>query len=227
MINNQYNRSNQPSWKEVLSDELQKPYFNDLEIFIAEQRKLNIIYPPNNLVFNAFNRTPFDTIKVVILGQDPYHGYKQAHGLCFSVPEGIKPPPSLKNIFKELKQDIGFEIPTHGNLENWANQGVLLLNTTLTVKANEPLSHANKGWETFTDKAIEILSHKKERLVFLLWGKNAQAKEPLINTSKHFILKAAHPSPFSAYRGFFGCKHFSKTNEILEKMKVEKINWKL
>lgn len=213
------------SWKEVLKDEFQKPYFSDLKKFLIGQRIQNTIYPPGNLIFNAFDKTPFNEVKVVILGQDPYHGPGQAHGLCFSVPKGINPPPSLNNIFKEIKQDIGADIPGNGNLERWAEQGVLLLNATLTVMANQPLSHQNKGWEIFTDRVIELLSLQKKGLVFLLWGRNAKAKEPLIDESKHFVLKAAHPSPFSAYSGFFGCKHFSKTNELLEKQSITPIDW--
>ncbi len=213
------------SWKEVLKDEFQKPYFSDLKKFLVDQRAINTIYPPGNMIFNAFDKTPFTEVKVVILGQDPYHGPGQAHGLCFSVPKGITPPPSLMNIFKEIKQDIGSDIPSNGNLERWAEQGVLLLNATLTVMANQPLSHQNRGWETFTDRVIELLSLQKKGLVFLLWGRNAKAKEPLIDDSKHFILKAAHPSPFSAYSGFFGCKHFSKTNELLEQQSITPIDW--
>lgn len=215
------------SWKEVLLDEFQKPYFSELKSFLVAQRAQHTIYPPGNMIFNAFDKTPFDKVKVVILGQDPYHGPGQAHGLCFSVPQGIAPPPSLMNIFKEIKQDVGVEIPAHGNLERWAEQGVLLLNATLTVMANQPLSHQNKGWETFTDRVIQLLSIKKKGLVFLLWGRNAKAKESLIDVSKHFILKAAHPSPFSAYSGFFGCKHFSKTNALLEQQSITPIDWKI
>jgi uracil-DNA glycosylase len=215
------------SWKEVLTDEFQKPYFFELKRFLVDQRSQQTIYPPGNLIFNAFDKTPFDKVKVVILGQDPYHGPGQAHGLCFSVPRGIAPPPSLVNIFKEIKEDVGAPIPSHGNLEHWAEQGVLLLNATLTVIANQPLSHQNKGWETFTDKVIELLSQQKKGLVFILWGRNAKAKEPLIDASKHFILKAAHPSPFSAYSGFFGCNHFSKTNQLLQQQDISPIDWNL
>jgi len=215
------------SWKEVLTDEFQKPYFFELKRFLVDQRSQPTIYPPGNLIFNAFDKTPFDKVKVVILGQDPYHGPGQAHGLCFSVPRGIAPPPSLVNIFKEIKEDVGAPIPSHGNLEHWAEQGVLLLNATLTVIANQPLSHQNKGWETFTDKVIELLSQQKKGLVFILWGRNAKAKEPLIDASKHFILKAAHPSPFSAYSGFFGCNHFSKTNQLLQQQDISPIDWNL
>jgi uracil-DNA glycosylase len=213
------------SWKEALSDEFGKPYFADLKKFLVAEKSTHEVYPPGSLIFNAFNKTPFDQVKVVLLGQDPYHGKGQAHGLCFSVPKGIAPPPSLVNIFEEIHNDIGLPVPNHGNLEAWASQGVLLLNATLTVRANKPLSHQGKGWETFTDRVIQVLSEKKKGLVFLLWGKNAKAKEVLIDASKHFILKAAHPSPYSADSGFFGCKHFSKTNEILKKQSLPIIDW--
>jgi uracil-DNA glycosylase len=177
------------------------------------------------LIFNAFQLTPFDRVRVVILGQDPYHGAGQAHGLCFSVPRGITPPPSLVNIFKEIQRDTGAPVPAHGNLEAWARQGVLLLNATLTVRANQPGSHQRKGWETFTNAVIQKLSEKRVGLIFLLWGKFAQEKEALIDTNRHYILKAAHPSPYSAYNGFFGCSHFSRTNEILRKHGLEEISW--
>ena len=215
------------SWKEALIDEFGKPYFADLKKFLVEEKSAHEVYPPGSLLFNAFNKTPFDQVKVVLLGQDPYHGKGQAHGLCFSVPKGIAPPPSLVNIFQEIHNDIGLPVPNHGNLEAWASQGVLLLNATLTVRANKPLSHQGKGWETFTDRVIQVLSEKKKGLVFLLWGKNAKAKEQLIDGAKHFILKAAHPSPYSADFGFFGCKHFSKTNEILKKQSLPIIDWSI
>src|ERR1035437_7769206 len=215
------------SWKEVLIDEFQKPYFQQLKSFLVEEKKQYAVYPPGNLIFNAFDQTPFDKVKVVLLGQDPYHGKGQAHGLCFSVSNGIKPPPSLVNIFKEIKNDLGIAVPSHGNLESWAKQGVLLLNATLTVRANQPLSHHKKGWEIFTDRVIETLSTKKTGIVFLLWGNNARIKEQLIDGSKHHILTAAHPSPYSSNNGFFGCKHFSKTNEILKKQDQELVNWQL
>jgi len=215
------------SWKEVLSDEFDKPYFSALKKFLIEEKSKYEVYPPGSLIFNAFNKTPFDQVKVVLLGQDPYHGPGQAHGLCFSVPNGITPPPSLVNIFKEIHDDLGLPVPNHGNLEAWARQGVLLLNATLTVQANKPLSHQNKGWEIFTDRVIQVLSEKKKGLVFLLWGRNAKAKETLIDGTKHFILKAAHPSPYSAESGFFGCRHFSKTNEILEKQSLSPIDWRI
>jgi uracil-DNA glycosylase len=215
------------SWKEVLIEEFNKPYFADLKKFLVEEKAMNAVYPPGNLIFNAFNQTPFDQVKVVLLGQDPYHGKGQAHGLCFSVPQGIAAPPSLVNIFKEIQTDIGLPVPNHGNLEAWAKQGVMLLNATLTVRANQALSHQNKGWETFTDRVIQVLSERKKGLVFLLWGRNAKAKEAFIDTSKHFILKAAHPSPFSADSGFFGCRHFSKTNEILQRQSITPIDWRI
>jgi uracil-DNA glycosylase len=215
------------SWKEVLIDEFQKSYFLDLKKFLIEEKAQHTVYPPGSLIFNAFDKTPFGEVKVVLLGQDPYHGPGQAHGLCFSVPNGIPAPPSLVNMFKEMREDLGLPIPSHGNLEPWAKQGVLLLNTSLTVRANQPLSHQNKGWETFTDRVIEVLSEKRNGLVFLLWGRNAKAKESLIDTSKHKILTAAHPSPFSAANGFFGCRHFSKTNEYLKTQSLNPIDWRL
>ena len=215
------------SWQNVLKTEFEKPYFTQLDKTLEKDYTTEIIYPPKNLVFNAFNKTPFNQVKVVLLGQDPYHGSGQAHGLCFSVPSGIKPPPSLVNVFKELNSDLGIPVPSHGNLEPWANQGVFLLNATLTVKAKQPLSHHQMGWETFTDHVIEILSKEKTGIVFLLWGRNAQEKEQLIDTTKHFVLKAAHPSPYSASNGFFGCKHFSKTNKILEIQSMKRIDWRI
>jgi len=215
------------SWKEVLRNEFNAPYFRDLKEFLLEEKKHYTIFPPGNLIFNAFNLTPFDNVKVVLLGQDPYHNIHQAHGLCFSVQPGIEHPRSLVNIFKELHDDLGYKIPQSGNLEKWAQQGVLLLNATLTVRAHQAGSHQNHGWETFTAAVIRNLSDRKEGLVFLLWGNYAQAKESLIDTSKHFILKTVHPSPLSASRGFFGCKHFSKTNEILERQGKGIINWEL
>jgi uracil-DNA glycosylase len=183
------------------------------------------VYPPGKYIFSAFNHTPFSNVKVVIIGQDPYHGPGQANGLCFSVSDGIPMPPSLVNIFKEIQNDLGYPIPKSGNLERWADQGVLLLNAMLTVRANQPGSHHDKGWEKFTDSVIHHISLHKEGVVFLLWGKFAQAKESLINTEKHHVLKAAHPSPFSAHSGFMGCKHFSKTNELLKAQSKEKIDW--
>lgn len=215
------------SWKAILRDEFNKNYFNELKQFLRQEKQQHIIYPIGKEIFNAFNCTPFEKVKVVILGQDPYHGKGQAHGLSFSVPFGIKPPPSLKNIFNELKADLDIPIAESGNLTSWAKQGVLLLNATLTVRAKQAGSHQNKGWENFTDAVISSLSENKEDLVFLLWGRFAQNKASLIDSKKHYILTAAHPSPFSAYGGFFGCKHFSKTNEILNKNGLETIDWRL
>lgn len=215
------------SWKCVLKDQFNSDYFLNLKKFLIEERKKYNVYPSGSLMFSAFDLTPFDKVKVVIIGQDPYHGAGQAHGLCFSVPEGIKNPPSLNNIFKELHSDLRIEPSKDGNLENWARQGVLLLNATLSVRANQAGSHQNKGWETFTNYVISTLSEKKTGLVFILWGNFAKAKETLIDSSKHNILKAAHPSPLSAYSGFFGCKHFSKTNEIFRDSGLQEIDWKL
>lgn len=217
------------SWKAVLEGEFQKDYMNDLKAFLLkEKQEGKIVFPPGNLIFNAFNHTPFQKVKAVILGQDPYHGQGQAHGLAFSVQKGVTVPPSLRSIYKELKNDIeGFIIPDHGELTKWADEGVLLLNATLTVRKGEPASHHNKGWEKFTDQAIIELSEKKKGIVFLLWGKNAQAKIPLIDANKHFILKAAHPSPYSADHGFFGCRHFSKTNQLLKEQGLEPIEWQI
>jgi uracil-DNA glycosylase len=215
------------SWKERLIEEFNRPYFADLKNFLVEEKRSYAVYPPGDKIFAAFNRTPFENVKVVILGQDPYHGKGQAHGLCFSVPPGIVPPPSLVNIFKEIHDDLGIAMPAHGNLEAWADQGVLLLNATLTVRANQAGSHQNRGWENFTDEVIRKLSQEKEGLVFILWGRYAQAKEYLIDAGRHHILKAAHPSPFSAHSGFFGCRHFSKTNEILQSQGKEPVDWSL
>lgn len=215
------------SWKEVLWNEFQQPYFIQLKSFLQQEKQSGkVIFPPASLIFNAFDTTPFDQVKVVILGQDPYHGVGQAHGLSFSVPEGIKPPPSLVNIFKELKSDIGMEIPASGNLTKWAQQGVLLLNAMLTVEAHQAASHQKKGWEEFTNAVIQKISEKREGVVFILWGRYAQEKAALIDASKHHILTSAHPSPFSATK-FLGCKHFSKTNEILQKQGLKPIDWTL
>ena len=214
------------SWKQILGSEFSKTYFQQIVTFLKVERAQNkVIYPPGQLIFNAFNTTPFHKVKVVILGQDPYHGPGQAHGLSFSVPAGIKPPPSFINIFKELRSDVGMHIPSTGNLTGWANQGVLLLNAVLTVRAGEPASHAMLGWTEFTNTVIQKLSNERTGIVFLLWGKYAQEKQALIDETKHFVLKAAHPSPFSADKGFFGCRHFSKTNELLAKQGFEPINW--
>jgi uracil-DNA glycosylase len=215
------------SWKERLIDEFNRPYFTALKNFLVEEKRSYAVYPPGDKIFAAFDRTPFENVKVVILGQDPYHGKGQAHGLCFSVPPGIASPPSLINIFKELHNDLGIAMPAHGNLEAWADQGVLLLNATLTVRANQAGSHQNRGWENFTDAVIRKLSQEKEGLVFILWGRYAQAKEYLIDAGRHHILKAAHPSPFSVHSGFFGCRHFSKTNEILQQQGKESVDWSL
>ena len=215
------------SWKEILKDEFSSQYFTELKEFLIEEKKKFNIYPPGKLIFNAFNRTAFEELRVVILGQDPYHGKGQAHGLCFSVPEGISQPPSLFNIFKELKSDLGIPIANHGNLEKWTSQGILLINATLTVRANQAGSHQNKGWEKFSDVVIQKISEKRAGIIFLLWGKYAQAKELLIDKNKHYVLKAAHPSPFSADNGFFGCKHLSKTNDILSRHGMEKIDWRI
>ncbi|MFD0940965.1 uracil-DNA glycosylase [Pedobacter boryungensis] len=219
----------EPGWLNVLSDELEKAYMKELKSFLLEEKQKGFtVYPKGADIFNAFNHTPFDKVKVVILGQDPYHGQNQAHGLSFSVQKGVAVPPSLKNMYKELADDIeGFKIPSHGNLTAWADQGVLLLNATLTVRAHEAGSHQNKGWEKFTDHIISVLSAKKTGLVFLLWGRYAQQKEILIDIHKHHVLKSAHPSPFSAYNGFFGSKPFSKTNQILIKEGLKPINWQI
>lgn len=215
------------SWKAILEGEFDKQYFKELKEFLVDEKSKYAVYPPGGLIFNAFRLTPFDRARVVLLGQDPYHGQGQAHGLCFSVPPGIAAPPSLVNIFKEIERDLGIPVPSHGNLERWARQGVLLLNATLTVRANQPGSHQRKGWENFTNAVIGKLSEKRVGLIFLLWGKFAQEKETLIDTNRHYILKAAHPSPYSAYNGFFGCRHFSKTNEILKKHGLEEIDWRV
>jgi len=215
------------SWLKVLAAEFEQPYFAELKAFLIEEKQKYVVYPPGSLIFNAFARTPFDKVKVVILGQDPYHGKGQAHGLCFSVPAGVPPPPSLVNMYKEIHKDLGITPSTSGNLECWAEQGVFLLNATLTVRASTAGSHQNKGWEKFTDKVIQNLSAGRENLVFLLWGNYARAKRTLIDNQKHLILEAPHPSPFSAYSGFFGCKHFSKTNEYLCQHGVEPIDWRV
>lgn len=213
------------SWKSVLSDEFEKQYFNELRNFVKGEYKTQKIYPPGNLIFNAFDQCSFEKLKVVILGQDPYHGPGQAHGLCFSVNDGIAFPPSLRNIFKELNGDVGKQIPTSGNLTNWAKQGVLLLNATLTVRANQAGSHQNKGWEQFTDAVIDKINEQKQHVVFILWGNYAISKAKFIAQNKHLVLTSVHPSPLSASRGFFGNKHFSRTNEFLEKHGLDPINW--
>jgi len=213
-----------PSWKEHLAPEFEKPYFKTLAQFLRQEIKEHTIYPPGKLIFNAFNKCAFDDVKVVIIGQDPYHGPGQANGLSFSVNDGIKKPPSLQNIFKELHNDIGKPIPISGNLEAWAEQGVLLLNATLTVRARTPNSHSKKGWENFTDAVIQALNEEKENLVFLLWGNYAQKKGAIIDRQKHLVLESAHPSPFSAKK-FYGNKHFSQTNAYLEKHGQAPITW--
>lgn len=214
------------SWKELLKDEFEKPYFAELIAFVKEEYQKYRIYPPGKLIFNAFNHCPVDKTKVVILGQDPYHGPGQAHGLSFSVPEGIEQPPSLQNIFREIHDDLGTSVPTSGNLERWADQGVLLLNATLTVRAHQAGSHQNKGWETFTDAVIRLLAAKKEHLVFMLWGTYAQRKGAFIDTDKHLVLKSAHPSPLSANRGgWFGNHQFSQANRYLREHGLSEIQW--
>ena len=215
------------AWYEALKEEFATPYFVDIKSFLLEEKKHHVVFPPSPLIFNAFNLTPFDDVKVVILGQDPYHNVGQAHGLAFSVPDGIQKPPSLQNIFKELNQDLNIPIPMNGNLEKWAKEGVLLLNASLTVRAHEAASHAKIGWQRFTDAAIKALSDKKQNLVFILWGNYAIAKENLIDHNKHLILKTVHPSPLSASRGFFGSHHFSKTNEYLINHNIKPIDWSL
>ena len=216
------------SWKEILHAEFSKSYFENIVAFLkTEKAQGKIIYPPGSLIFNAFDKTPFSKLKVLLLGQDPYHGKGQAMGLSFSVPKGIRPPPSLNNIFKELNEDIGLPVPATGDLTPWAEQGVMLLNAALTVRAGEPNSHAKIGWHQFTDAVIKRASEEKEGIIFLLWGAFAHQKQDLIDQTKHYVLKAAHPSPFSADKGFFGCRHFSKTNEILVQQKQDPINWAL
>lgn len=217
-----------PSWKKVLQSEFEQPYFKGIVDFLKAEKELKrTIYPPGPLIFNAFEQTPFEAVKVVILGQDPYHGPGQAHGLAFSVNKGIPLPPSLKNIFKELGTDIGLKTPAHGDLTHWARQGVLLLNATLTVRAGEANSHAKIGWMNFTDAVISKIAAVHSGVVFILWGRFAGQKEVLISQNKHHILKSAHPSPLSAHNGFFGCKHFSKTNELLVRQKKAPIDWSL
>ena len=217
-----------PSWKKVLQKEFNQSYFlNIVQHIKTEKAQKKTIYPTGNNIFNAFNLTPFENVKVVILGQDPYHGPGQAHGLCFSVLKGVDTPPSLQNIYKELNQDIGLPIPKHGELSNWAKQGVFLLNASLTVRASEPMSHSKIGWANFTDAVIKHLSDQKKNLVFILWGKFAQEKKSLIDDSKHLILSSAHPSPLSAHTGFFGSKHFSKTNEYLASHGIDPIDWQI
>jgi uracil-DNA glycosylase len=213
------------SWEKVLQPDFDKPYFKELTDFVRSEYATTTIYPPAPLIFNAFNLCPFDKVKVVIIGQDPYHGPGQAHGLCFSVNDGIQFPPSLQNIFKEIKSDLDIPIPTSGDLTRWAEQGVLLLNATLTVRAHNAGSHQKKGWETFTDSVIRILAEQKENLVFILWGAYAQKKGAFIDKNRHLVLSSAHPSPLSAYNGFFGNHHFSLTNKWLTEHNLKAIDW--
>jgi uracil-DNA glycosylase len=213
------------SWKSALAEQFDAAYFADLSAFVKGEYKDTAVYPPPKLIFNAFDLCPFDKVKVVILGQDPYHGKGQAMGLCFSVPDGVRLPPSLQNVYKELRDDLGVPIHETGDLTHWAEQGVLLLNATLTVRAAQPGSHQKKGWEQFTDAAIKKLSDEREHLVFMLWGNYAKAKKELIDTNKHLVLEAAHPSPYSAHSGFFGCKHFSKANEYLREWGIDVVEW--
>ena len=213
------------SWRQSLTDELEKPYFTELTNKVTRAYAESTVFPSPEHIFRTFELCPFQNVRVVILGQDPYHGAGQAHGLSFSVPEGIKIPPSLRNIYKEIASDIGKEIPISGDLEHWATQGVLLLNATLTVQSGQPGSHQGWGWETFTDAVIKKISDQTEHIVFLLWGKHAQVKASFIDTKKHLILQAPHPSPFSAHTGFLGCKHFSKTNDYLAKHHLPPVHW--
>ena len=213
------------SWKARLQEEFEAEYFKNLTLFVKEEYSQHKIFPPAKNIFSAFDQSSFEDTRVVILGQDPYHGEGQAHGLCFSVQKGTRMPPSLQNIFKEIKDDLGIHLPEHGCLDRWAQQGVLLLNATLTVRAHQAGSHQNKGWEEFTDAVINRLSEEKENLVFLLWGAYAQKKGELINHNKHYVLSSAHPSPFAAHRGFFGNRHFSKTNAYLKEKGLKEIEW--
>lgn len=214
-----------PSWQPLLQPEFDKPYFESLIQFVKQEYGTTQCYPPGSLIFNAFNQCPFDKVKVVLIGQDPYHEPGQAHGLCFSVNDGVPFPPSLNNIFKEIESDLGKPVPTSGNLTRWANQGVLLLNATLTVRAHQAGSHQKRGWETFTDSVIKTISDNKQNVVFILWGSYAQSKAQLINPAAHCILRSAHPSPLSAYRGFFGNHHFSVCNGYLKQHGIEEIDW--
>ncbi|MCS6916265.1 MAG: uracil-DNA glycosylase [Chitinophagales bacterium] len=216
------------SWKNLLDDQFQQPYFRSIVEALRKEKAQGItIYPPGSLIFHAFNLTPLPQVKVVLLGQDPYHGPGQAHGLCFSVPDRMPFPPSLQNIFRELQNDLGFKPPRSGNLEKWARQGVLLLNAILTVRANQAASHQHLGWQKFTDCVIRLISEQRQGVVFLLWGKFAQEKAGLIDSSRHYVLRAAHPSPLSAANGFFGCRHFSRTNELLRMQGLAEIDWRL
>jgi uracil-DNA glycosylase len=213
------------NWKQALSEEFDKPYFQALTKFVRHEYQTNKIYPPAKLIFNAFDQCSYHDVEVVIIGQDPYHGAGQAHGLCFSVNDGVRMPPSLVNIFKELQADLGVPLPDNGNLERWARQGVLLLNATLTVRAASPGSHQGKGWEEFTDAVIRVLNNEREKLVFILWGAYAQQKGEIIDRNRHFVIESAHPSPFAAHRGFFGSKPFSKTNNYLDSVNKKPVDW--
>lgn len=218
----------EPSWKAALRDEFAQPYMQELGAFLRREKSAGKeIYPPGHLIFNALDSTPLDSVRVVILGQDPYHGPGQAHGLCFSVQPGVTPPPSLQNIFKELKRDLNLPIPNHGYLQHWANQGVLMLNTSLTVERGLAGSHAKMGWQRLTDRIIQVVSEQRPHVVFLLWGAHAQSKTPLIDPTRHLLLKSAHPSPLSAHRGFLGNGHFSRTNQFLRQYGFEPIDWRL
>jgi uracil-DNA glycosylase len=214
-------------WNPVLRQEFAKPYWAELQQFVVSERERNTVYPPHDEVFSALHLTPYAEVKAVILGQDPYHGPNQAHGLCFSVRKGVPLPPSLQNIFKELEQDVGFNAPDHGCLDHWARQGVLLLNATLTVRRSAAASHQGKGWETFTDEVLKSVNEKQERVVFILWGASARKKKPLIDTSRHVIIESPHPSPLSASSGFFGSRPFSRTNEALVEAGREPIDWSI
>ena len=214
-------------WDALLADEFQKDYYKELRKFLISEYKTRNIFPPMNDIFNALKYTSYSDVKAVILGQDPYHGAGQAHGMCFSVKRGVMPPPSLQNIFKEIEGELGIPVPSHGELTDWAKNGVLLMNTALTVREGLANSHRAKGWEIFTDRVIELLNEREQPIVFLLWGGNARAKAKLITNPKHLILQCAHPSPLSAYNGFFGCGHFIKTNEFLKKNNIEPIDWRI
>ena len=215
------------SWLEALADEFEQPYMQELRAFLQQEKKQFEVYPPGPLIFNAFNTTPLDKVKVVILGQDPYHGPGQAHGLSFSVRKGVRTPPSLVNMYQEIQNSLGIPPGRHGELTAWAEQGVLMLNTTLTVRRSQPKSHAGKGWETFTDRVIRVLDEQKQGLVFMLWGAHAKAKSALINHNKHLVLAAPHPSPYSARSGFFGCGHFAKANDYLQTQGQPPIDWRI
>ncbi|MEQ8907594.1 MAG: uracil-DNA glycosylase [Vicingaceae bacterium] len=223
----QINPSLEESWKKELQDEFQADYFKQLKAFLIDEYEQHTVFPPKSQILRALDHTPFQQVKVVILGQDPYHGDGQANGLCFSVKKGVTIPPSLKNIFKEIKSDLGYELPDHGDLTPWADNGVLLLNATLTVRKGQAGSHHQKGWERFTDAVIQSLDKKREGLIFLLWGKKAQDKAHFIDKSNHHVLTAAHPSPFSAYNGFMGCRHFSKANQLLAEANKSPIDWQI